>query len=229
MRPTERATERIAAHYLQRNTDERVKKQGTQLYFNYYAQAERELCYTEIIKAHFNSTAPLKLLEVGAGMGGNLHFFHRLGFKWENITANELLRERCMVLKDNFPDITILRGDASQLENSAANSYDIVFQSMVLTSVPDPVLKEKIAAKMLSMVRPGGIVLWYDFSYDNPHNKEVKGIGRKEIQQLFRKATDIRFQKVTLAPPIGRRVGKAYPIFNLFPFLSTHLIAVIKK
>ena len=83
---------------------------------------------------------------------------------------------------------------------------------------------------MLKLVKPNGIILWYDFVYDNPNNKDVKGVSKQEIRQLFAKASKITIKKVTLAPPIGRRVGNLYGILNgLFPFLRSHVVAVIEK
>ena len=82
---------------------------------------------------------------------------------------------------------------------------------------------------MWEMKSEKGIILWYDFVYDNPFNKDVKGINKKEIKSLFPMASKYIFYKTTLAPPIGRRIKKFYNFFNiLFPFLRTHTIAVIK-
>ena len=90
--------------------------------------------------------------------------------------------------------------------------------------------KKKFAKKMLDLTKPNGIVLWYDFIDNNPNNKDVKGVSKKEIKQLFSAASKIHFYAVTLASPIGRRVGKLYTIINnLFPFFRSHVIAIIEK
>jgi ubiquinone/menaquinone biosynthesis C-methylase UbiE len=170
----------------------------------------------------------IKLIEIGAGTGDNIFFLARRGIKWENIWANELLQDRFEILKERFPESHLLEGDASKLEFK--EKFDIVFQSTVFTSVLDSPLKQKLADKMMEMLNPGGIILWYDFMYDNPRNKHVKGIQKSEIRKLFRQAKDIDFYKVTLAPPISRRFYRLYHLINtLFPFLRTHVIAVIKK
>jgi len=96
--------------------------------------------------------------------------------------------------------------------------------------VLDAELKQRLADKMMDMVKPEGIILWYDFMFDNPRNKHVNGINKAEIKKLFAKGKDIQFNKVTLAPPISRRLYRIYSFINtLFPFLRTHIIAVIKK
>ena len=56
---------------------------------------------------------------------------------------------------------------------------------------------------MLRVLKKEGIILWYDFSYDNPKNPDVKGIKKEEIINLFPNCK-FTFNKVTLAPPIVR-------------------------
>jgi hypothetical protein len=122
----------------------------------------------------------------------------------------------------------VLPGDALLLEFESY--FDVVFQSTVFTSILDSDFKKKLAVKMFDMVKDDGLVLWYDFKYDNPNNKDVKGVGKNEIKELFPEAKKIIFHNVTLAPPIGRRVGKFYNVVNfLFPFLRTHIISEIYK
>jgi len=73
-------------------------------------------------------------------------------------------------------------------------------------------------------------MLWYDFLYDNPFNKDVRGIPVREIKRLFPLASGIDIYPVTLAPPLGRIIGGLYPFVNrIFPFLRTHVVAVIYK
>ena len=41
-------------------------------------------------------------------------------------------------------------------------------------------MKQKVAAEMLRVVKPQGLILWYDFRYNNPRNSNVRGIGAAE-------------------------------------------------
>jgi SAM-dependent methyltransferase len=222
-------TQKIVEQYERRKTDKKIKVYAENFYFNHFAQSERELAYTKIIKKRFSSTDSIKLLEIGAGTGNNIFIFKRIGLKWDNIYANELLPDRFNELRNTFPMIKTYEGDACGIENNMENSFDIVFQSTVFTSVLNPDFKVKLADKMWSLLKPGGIILWYDFAFDNPRNKDVKGIKRYEITRLFSHSKRINFQRSTLAPPIGRKVKNLYPFFNIFPFLRTHLIAEIEK
>jgi len=192
-------------------------------------QDERERLYAEILGIHFNHDfTGLKIMEIGAGTGTNIHFFCRTGFLNANIFANELSDARFEILSGLYPGIQLFKGEASQLD--FVDEFDIVMQSTVFSSILDHQLKIKLAAKMFEMVKPEGLILWYDFKYNNPVNSHVKGINKREIAGLFPVAKKIEFKNVTLAPPIGRKVGRYYHVINwLFPFLRSHLIAIIHK
>lgn len=188
---------------------------------------ERNLIYERIIKECFNSVQNLRVLEIGAGNGGNIQFFKNMGVKPNLIFANELMDDRLVNLKKTHPDIQIIPGNAMEISNEL--KFDIVFQSTVFTSVLDDSFRVNLADKMKSLLKPGGIILWYDFMYNNPKNKDVKRVSKSEVHKLFHELNFVFGSKCTLAPPVGRRVGKCYTFFNLFSFLRTHYIAVYKK
>ncbi|TND08096.1 MAG: methyltransferase type 11 [Bacteroidetes bacterium] len=222
-------TDKIKARYEKRKEPGHIQAGGAYAgRFSKEITLEREAVYERIIRNRFADISGIRVLEIGAGTGSNLSFFKRLGIKPGNITANELLEDRFDVLKTNHPDVENIPGDALQLPFS--EKFDIVFQSTVFTSILDDDFRRKLAGKMFSMVRPGGIVLWYDFRFDNPKNPDVKKVTREEVKTLFPESPGIRFFNVTLAPPIGRRIGGLYKAVNtLFPFLRTHLVAEISR
>jgi len=172
-----------------------------------------------------------KLLEVGCGTGGNLLEFLRLGFQPENLTGIELLEERVAQANKVLPVGVIHGGDANRAD-IPLTSQDIVFQSVVFSSLLDNSFQAALAARMWDWVKPGGGVLWYDFIYNNPNNPDVQGVPVKRIRELFPSGT-LNVRHVTLAPPIARRVCRIHPsmysFFNLLPFLRTHVLCWIQK
>lgn len=217
-------TERVIERYKRRATYGRQTPSSFE--FGHFAKCERELLYFKILQKHFQDFDKKTLLEIGAGSGDNLLGFVRMGFSWKNLTANELLEDRGIILKSNAPCCDIHIGDANEMPY--VKKFNIVFQSTVFTSLLDFEYKQKLAEKMWSLVSQDGLILWYDFIYNNPRNADVKGIRRQEIYKLFPKASKIDFYSATLAPPLGRRAGKLYPILNfLFPFLRTHVVAAV--
>jgi len=176
--------------------------------------------------------AELSLLEIGCGTGGNILELIRLGFSPNNIIGNELLPERTKLSRKNLPaECKIIEGDASTLPYKK-HTFDIVYQSTVFTSLLDLEFQKKLAECMWEWVKPGGAVLWYDFIFNNPSNPDVKGVSLRRVKELFPDAI-ISFKRVTLAPPISRRVTKIHPslysTFNFFPFLRTHILCWISK
>jgi hypothetical protein len=75
-------------------------------------------------------------------------------------------------------------------------------------------------------------VLWYDFTVDNPRNPDVRGVPPGRVRQLF-PAGRIDVRRVTLAPPLARRVVRWHPAlytaFNALPLLRTHALCWIAK
>jgi SAM-dependent methyltransferase len=181
------------------------------------------------------SILPLKdktLLEIGCGNGGNLLQFIRLGFLPENLTGNELLKARFLDARNKLPEkLKIIQGNALNLE-LGENRFNIVFQSMVFSSILDEKFKVELAKKMWGWVRKGGGILWYDFTYNNPWNKDVMGIPFNKVREYFPEGS-IKKWKITLAPPLSRVVTIIHPslydALNLFPFLRTHILCWIQK
>jgi hypothetical protein len=75
-------------------------------------------------------------------------------------------------------------------------------------------------------------VLWYDFTYNNPRNPDVRGMPLARIQALFPHAR-IDARRVTLAPPLSRRAARLHPglcrMLSALPLLRTHLLCWIGK
>ena len=108
----------------------------------------------------------------------------------------------------------------------------MVVQFTMFTSILDDGMKRQVALEMLQVLAPGGIILWYDFHMNNPRNPDVRGVGRKEIHRLF-PGCSITMNRVTLAPPLARRIVPLGYIGALLlekvSFLCTHYLGVIRK
>jgi SAM-dependent methyltransferase len=172
-----------------------------------------------------------RVLEVGCGSGANLAMFMAFGFAPENLCGVELLEERVAAAHRLLPSgISVTFGDATR-QGYAAGSFDIIIQSTVFSSILDPGVRAELARQMWTWLKPGGEVYWYDLAVDNPKNRDVVGISRREIAALFPEA-QIQFHRVTLAPPIARRIVHAawlYRVLDAMPLLRSHTLAWIAK
>ncbi len=174
----------------------------------------------------------LKLLEVGSGSGGNLVECLLTGFAPEHLSGIELLPERHAVARTRLPAaVALMQGDATLLTPTDA-SVDIVLQSTVFSSLLDDAFQQRLADAMWAAVKPGGGVLWYDFTVDNPRNADVRGVPLRRVRELFPHG-DVQAQRITLAPPIARAVTRVHPslytLFNTVAPLRTHVLAWIEK
>jgi SAM-dependent methyltransferase len=174
----------------------------------------------------------VSVLEVGSGSGGNLLELLRFGFDPRNLQGIELLEERHAKARDVLPPaLHLTRGDACEVDVPPA-SQDIVLQSTVFSSLLDDAFQQRLADVMWRWVKPGGGVLWYDFTVDNPRNPDVRGMPLQRIRTLFPQGR-VMAQRVTLAPPIARRITLVHPsfytLFNMIPLLRTHVLAWIAK
>ena len=198
-----------------------------------YARQERERAIVRLLRVHVDRPlATVTCLEVGCGSGGNLLQLISLGFAPANLAGNELLAERAEEARRRLPAaVRIVEGDATVLDLPDA-SHDIVYQSTVFSSLLDDTFQVQLADRMWRLVKPGGGILWYDFIYDNPSNRDVRGVPVRRVAELFPNGR-VHAQRVTLAPPIGRRLSRVAPAFigaaNALPFLRTHVVVWIAK
>ncbi len=174
----------------------------------------------------------LSLLEVGCGSGGNLIDGLHMGFSPGNLAGIELLPERFAAARSRLPEaVRLLQGDASALAPSLGG-FDVVLQSTVFSSLLDDDFQRRLADAMWRAVKPGGGVLWYDFTVDNPRNPDVRGVPLARVRELF-PAGRVRARRLTLAPPVARAVCRLHPslytFFNLMPLLRTHVLAWVAK
>ena len=194
---------------------------------------ERQRSLVSLLTARgIHDLAGLDIIEVGCGTGANLVELMFLGAQPERLAGNELLPDRLAMARRRLPEsVRLFPGNAAALEIESG-SFDIVYQSVVFSSVLDESLQRTLAEAMWRWTKPGGGVLWYDFVYDNPSNPDVRGVPLRRVRQLF-PAGRIKWKRVTLAPPLARRVVRIHPslyaICNALPLLRTHILCFIEK
>jgi len=185
-----------------------------------------------LVNLGWHDLSTRRVVEVGCGSGGNLIELVRDGFNPANLQGIELLEERYKHARRNLPSIVrLLLGDACEADIPPA-SQDLVLQSTVFSSLLDDGYQQHLANIMWRWVCPGGGVLWYDFTVDNPRNLDVRGVPVKRVRTLFPEGR-IRWKRITLAPPIARWTTRVHPslysVFNVIPLLRTHILAWIEK
>ena len=171
-----------------------------------------------------------RILEVGCGTGAWLRDFVKWGADPRRVCGVDVrpgvlaeARRRCA------PGVGLAQGNGMYLP-FCDGTWDVVVQSTVITSILDQGLRQRVAGEMRRVLRPGGVIVWYDFRIDNPANRDVRGVSRRDLRRLFPGcAVDAR--RVTLAPPLARaladRSGLACDLLARIGWLCTHDLAAI--
>ncbi len=217
--------DQIAERYARRDAGDRYSLLRPEVW-QMWQERQRELL--RLLAARPGRPADWRAAEVGCGAGGNLLDLLRLGLQPAHLTGIELLPERLTAARSTLPEgVRLIAGDASAAE-VAPGSQDLVLQSTVFSSILDDALQQRVADAMWRWLKPGGAVVWYDFTVNNPRNPDVRGVPLKRVRELFPKG-GLTARRVTLAPPLARALPSAYALFNLVPWLRTHRLVLIEK
>ncbi|MEO8079830.1 MAG: class I SAM-dependent methyltransferase, partial [Caldimonas sp.] len=173
----------IAERYARRGATDRYSLLNPDVW---QATQERERALLDLFARHgWRDLSSRRLVEVGSGSGANLLEMLRLGFAPERLVGIELLPERHEAARRLLPPALALhQGDASVLDLGEA-SCDAVLVASVFSSLLDDAFQARLAAALWRWVTPGGCVLWYDFTVDNPANPDVRGVPVARIRALF--------------------------------------------
>ncbi len=174
--------------------------------------------------------AALRTLDVGCGGGWWLRTLLRWGARPTHLAGIDLLPEAVAACRAIHPELDVRLGSAEELP-FADGAFDLVSQFTVFSSILDDGLRRRVAAEMRRVLRPGGVLLWYDFTV-NPVNPDTRGIGRQELAGLF-PGYRLQVRRVTLAPPLARLVAPhswlLAELLERIPPLRTHLLATARR
>ena len=223
--------ERLRSEYAQRR--QRLDGLDTYSLFNpghlYMTQQRQRALLALLRREGLLPFAQQRMLEVGCGSGGVLREFLWYGATPASLHGAELLVWRVAEAKALTPHVPVVQADGCHLPY-ADKSFDLVMQFTVFSSILDAATRAAVAAEMRRVVRPDGLILWYDF-WLNPRNPHTRGIRPAEIRTLF-PACSYRFQRLTLAPPITRWMGRvSWPgcyLLEQLRILNTHYLVAIR-
>jgi hypothetical protein len=140
-----------------------------------------------------------------------------------------LIHSRAREAYQTAPHLPLTCADGQHLPY-LSNSFDLISQFTVFSSILDQRVRANLAHEMMRVLRkPGGMIMWYDF-WVNPANPHASGIRPMEIRRLF-PGCHFDFRRITLAPPISRHLvpfswGLA-SILESFKLFNSHYLVII--
>ncbi len=196
-----------------------------------YMLQARERAVLQLLRRHgFADLRDRRVLELGCGRGGVLLEHLRYGAAPSRLHGTDLLPDRVAEARKLLPHLPLTCSDGRNLPY-ADGSFDLVLQYTVFSSALDDDVKAALAREMLRVLRPDGLIVWYDF-WLNPTNRQTRGIRPAEIRRLFPDCQH-EFHRVTVAPPIARRLAPrswlACHLIESLRLLNTHYVAGTRR
>jgi SAM-dependent methyltransferase len=164
----------------------------------------------------------LDVLEIGCGDGSNLALLLSRGADPHRLHGVDLIPEQVAVARKRLPRVDFRVADARTFSLGEC-SVDLILVHTVFSSILDDAVIEAIVFRIREMLRPDGAVLWYDYFLKNPWNPHTRAMTKFEIRCFFR-GFRIELRRITLVPPLARRLGPLtpllYPALTRLPFLN---------
>jgi ubiquinone/menaquinone biosynthesis C-methylase UbiE len=216
-------------------TDRDLRLAGSDIYSyfdrsNLFMLQGRQRAVLKALQRHqYTPLANKRILELGCGKGGVLLEFLSYGASPERLHGTDLIYERVRGACQVLPHLPLTCADGQNLPYES-NTFDLIFQFTVFSSILDQEVKANLAQEMMRVLRePEGMIMWYDF-WVNPANPHTRGIRPMEIRRLFPRC-QCDCHRITLAPPVTRHLvplswGLASIIESL-KVLNSHYLALI--
>jgi ubiquinone/menaquinone biosynthesis C-methylase UbiE len=227
--PSTDDTDRIKAAYVRRAESADAGRYLPSRPGNALALAQRDQILDEALaRRGIAGLQDLEILEVGCGTGGELSRLVARNADPSKLSGIDPRPDAVDEARLRIPDAHLIAGDATRLPYPD-QSFDLVYQATALSSMPSPVMRRQVAAEMLRVARPGGLIVSYDFAW-NPINRDTVGIDTREVRRLFPELP-IEVHRVTVVPPLARWLGdrseRALRVLAAIPPLRTHRLAII--
>lgn len=126
-----------------------------------------------------------RILDVGCGTGSDLGSLLQAGWSEDRIAGVDLLPWRVEAARRALPgvDLRVVDGDRLPFD---AGTFDAATAVTVFSSILDPGVGRALFAEMERVVRPGGLLLVYDFVIRKPSNPHVRALPIDRLRDLGR-------------------------------------------
>ena len=149
---------------------------------------DERLDLTHRLLGHLLADPHPYLLDVGCGGGGDLAHFRSAGWPAERLAGVDLISSRLASARAACPDCDLRLSEGSAIP-FPDDAVQVATAATVFSSILDPNVRRALFAEMERVVRPGGLVIVYDFVIRKPTNRDVIGMPLSRLTELGRPPT----------------------------------------
>jgi ubiquinone/menaquinone biosynthesis C-methylase UbiE len=203
-------------------------------------QTRERLILAQLAEQNLPPFPCLRVADIGCGSGQWLVDFETWGAQRGNLAGIDLIDARvraaaarlapaCRGREPRTPGADIRVGDASELP-WPSGSFDVVVQSMAISSILSPSMRSRVASEMCRVLHPDGVVVWFDFAVRHPLNPGIAPISRAELRVLF-PGFNQHLHRRCLLPPLARRLAPwsylAATLLESMRVLNPHFLGLL--
>jgi len=207
-----RATERADAEAVRiRAVYERRDRKGPRhpaIEASYRRITKDRLDRMRSVIAGSSPSATPSILDVGCGNGFDLAFWTSSGWPAQSLAGVDLVEERITEARSRCPGVDVRVASGTTLQFADA-TFDVATAVTVLSSILDEAVRRALFEEMCRVVRPGGIVLVYDFVVRKPGNEDVIPMDLRRLRELGARPTvSVRLTPLLHLVALGVRAGR---------------------
>lgn len=173
-----------------------------------------------------------RVLDYGCGNGRWLGRWLAWGVSGHRLMGADVRPSAVEVARRNVPGVRVETMVEGRVPCDDA-SFDVVSATLVFSSILDDAIRSAAAADMRRLLRPGGLLVVCDFTFDNPRNADVRAVAPSSLEAVLPDLELVSARRVVLAPPVARRVvPRSWTAANLLeaalPPLRTHAVIAFR-
>jgi ubiquinone/menaquinone biosynthesis C-methylase UbiE len=171
------------------------------------------------------------IVDLGCGSGALGVLLDEGGRRPTRLVGVDLIEARLEEARRRVPWGEFRAASADDLGLPDGSAGAVVAMTF-LSSITEDWFRRRVAAEMDRVLAPGGRLVIYDIRYPSPRNRHVRPVGSNVLRALF-PGWAMEIKSMTLLPPIARSTlassERRYAILEAFPFLRSHIGAVLTK
>lgn len=181
---------------------------------------ERRALTAGILGREFAKLEHPTILDVGCGGGLDLEWWRQHGWQASRLAGIDLVDERVAAAQVRNPGVDVRRGEGGTLPFADA-AFDVATASTVFSSISNASSRRSLFTEISRVVRPGGVIIVYDFVIRNPRNAHVVAMTERRLADLASRLADEAWSvspliyavgpAALLHPKLGHLVGRMMP------------------